>query len=68
MSEQLVKPKDKKQKQNVNSIIEREGNKITFLNGSILFQCLICKQNNRDMFFASESDLELHNRKRHGVG
>ena len=41
-------------------ILKREGNKITAKDGNVLFVCPLCATHGKQLFFNSQSDLDLH--------
>jgi len=47
-------------------IKKREGSKITTKTGEAMFQCPICRQQGKPMFFATQHDLNVHITRVHG--
>jgi len=47
-------------------IVKREGAKVYAKDGNVMFQCLVCKEHNKTMFFATPYDLNQHMTLYHG--
>jgi hypothetical protein len=56
----------KSEKQTEEWIEKHEGNKVYAKDGNVMFQCLFCKEQGKNMFFATEHDLKLHTQVYHG--
>jgi hypothetical protein len=47
-------------------ILKREGDKVTAKSGEVMFQCPLCKQQDKSMVFSTKGDLDSHIRALHG--